>query len=125
MMNEQPELFTEHVVKEAKDFAEFLLKSFNELEGVAITLSWRAPLMNLPTAVIRGRNGALDTCGEATRMMEQLLGNMRYIQNKLDMSLQAPDKFMSERAAVLKTLEQEIEQRRADLDRIQNTGRDS
>ena len=58
-------------------------------------------------------------------MMEQLLGNMRYIQNKLDMSLQATDKFMSERAAVLKTLEQEIEQRRADLDRIQNTGRDS
>ncbi len=111
----QPELFTDLVIAEAKQFTEFVLKSFPELEGVAVTLSWRPPLSNLPTAVIRGRNGALTTPGEVTHMQEQLLAGVRHLQNQLDAGLQAVDKLMAAKAAQLKVLEQEIDRKYATL----------
>lgn len=117
----QPELFTDLVIAEAKQFTEFVLKSFPELEGVAITLSWRPPLTNLPTAVIRGRNGALTTPGEVTHMQEQFLAGVRHLQNQLDTSLQAVDNLMSAKAAQLKTLDTEIERRYATLSGLPDT----
>lgn len=104
----QPELFTDLVITEAKQFTEFVLKSFPELEGVAVTLSWRPPLTNLPTAVIRGRNGALTTPGEVTHMQEQFLAGVRHLQNQLDAALRAVDAHMAERAKTLKQLETKI-----------------
>jgi hypothetical protein len=114
----QPELFTDLVIAEAKQFTEFVLKSFPELEGVAVTLSWRPPLSNLPTAVIRGRNGALTTPGEVTHMQEQFLAGVRHLQNQLDTSLRAVDNLMAAKAAELKHLEQEIVRKHAALSRL-------
>ena len=111
----QPELFTDLVIAEAKQFTEFVLKSFPELEGIAITLSWRPPLTNLPTAVIRGRNGALTTPGEVTHMQEQFLAGLRHLQNQLDTSLRAVDNLMAAKAAELKHLEQEIVRKHSSL----------
>lgn len=104
----QPELFTDLVIGEAKQFTEFVLNSFPELEGVAVTLSWRPPLTNLPTAVIRGRNGALTTPGEVTHMQEQFLAGVRHLQNQLDAALRAVDAHMAQRANTLKQLETKI-----------------
>ena len=120
----QPELFTDLVIAEAKQFTEFVLKSFPELEGVAVTLSWRPPLTNLPTAVIRGRNGALTTPGEVTHMQEQLLAGVRHLQNQLDAGLQAVDKLMAAKAAQLKVLEQEIDRKYATLSGLQGAADD-
>ncbi len=111
----QPELFTDLVIAEAKQFTEFVLKSFPELEGIAVTLSWRPPLSNLPSAVIRGRNGALTTPGEVTHMMEQFLAGVRHLQTQLDTSLRAVDNLMAAKAAELKHLEQEIGRKHASL----------
>jgi len=120
----QPELFTDLVIAEAKQFTEFVLKNFSELEGVAVTLSWRPPLTNLPTAVIRGRNGALTTPGEVTHMQEQLLAGVRHLQNQLEMGLQAVDKLMAAKAAQLKVLEQEIDRKYATLRGLQGSADD-
>ena len=117
----QPELFTDLVIAEAKQFTEFVLKSFPELEGVAVTLSWRPPLTNLPTAVIRGRNGALTTPGEVTHMQEQFLAGVRHLQNQLDTALRAVDNLMAAKAAQLKTLDKEIERRYATLGGLPDT----
>jgi len=117
----QPELFTDLVIVEAKQFTEFVLKSFPELEGVAITLSWRPPLTNLPTAVIRGRNGALTTPGEITHMQEQLLAGVRHLQNQLDAALQSVDKLMAAKASQLKSLDKEIDRRIATLSGLPDT----
>lgn len=119
-----PELFTDLVIGEAKQFTEFVLKSFPELEGVAVTLSWRPPLSNLPTAVIRGRNGALTTPGEVTHMQEQFLAGVRHLQNQLDASLRTVDNLMAAKAEELKHLEQEIVRKHAALSRLQNSGND-
>lgn len=119
--SQQPELFTDLVIAEAKQFTEFVLKSFPELEGVAVTLSWRPPLTNLPTAVIRGRNGALTTPGEVTHMQEQFLAGVRHLQNQLDTSLRAVDNMMAAKAAQLKTLDEEIERRYATLGGLPDT----
>lgn len=117
----QPELFTDLVIAEAKQFTEFVLKSFPELEGVAVTLSWRPPLSNLPTAVIRGRNGALTTPGEVTHMQEQFLAGVRHLQNQLDAALRTVDNLMAAKAAELKHLEQEIVRKHAALGRLPYT----
>lgn len=117
----QPELFTDLVITEAKQFTEFVLKSFPELEGVAVTLSWRPPLTNLPTAVIRGRNGALTTPGEVTHMQEQFLAGVRHLQNQLDAALRAVDNMMAAKASQLKTLDEEIERRYATLGGLSGT----
>lgn len=117
----QPELFTDLVIAEAKQFTEFVLKSFPELEGIAVTLSWRPPLTNLPTAVIRGRNGALTTPGEVTHMQEQFLAGVRHLQNQLDASLRAVDNMMAAKAAQLKLLDEEIERRYATLGGLPDT----
>lgn len=117
----QPELFTDLVIVEAKQFTEFVLKSFPELEGVAVTLSWRPPLTNLPTAVIRGRNGALTTPGEITHMQEQLLAGVRHLQNQLDAALQSVDKLMAAKASQLKSLDKEIDRRIATLSGLPDT----
>ena len=117
----QPELFTDLVIAEAKQFTEFVLKSFPELEGIAVTLSWRPPLTNLPTAVIRGRNGALATPGEVTHMQEQFLAGVRHLQNQLDASLRAVDNMMAAKASQLKTLDEEIERRYATLSGLSGT----
>jgi len=117
----QPELFTELVIAEAKHFTEFVLKGFPELEGVAVTLSWRPPLSNLPTAVIRGRNGALTTPGEVTHMQEQFLAGVRHLQNQLDASLRTVDNLMAAKAAQLKLLDTEIERRYATIRGLPDT----
>lgn len=117
----QPELFTDLVIAEAKQFTEFVLKSFPELEGAAVTLSWRPPLSNLPTAVIRGRNGALTTPGEITHMQEQFLAGVRHLQNQLDTALRAVDAHMEERAKTLKQLETKIATKCATLRGLSGT----
>lgn len=117
-------LFSEAVVEESRIFAEFLLKNFNELEGVAIVMSWRPPLENLPSVLLRGRDGHLVRPGEITRMQEQLLIGSRYLHDKLNEALLDVDSLMASKAATLKQLEQEIEQRRATISGLSHTGND-
>ena len=108
---EQPtQLFTDHVIEEAKVFSEFLLKTFPELEGVAVALSWRPPLSNLPSAVIRGRRGPISSPGEVVHMMEQVLKIIEHLQQQLQVSLRLTDDLMAEKAKTLKYLEEQIEQ---------------
>lgn len=109
--DEQPQqLFTDHIIEEAKVFTDFLLNTFPELEGVAVALSWRPPLSNLPSAVIRGRRGPISSPGEVVHMLEQVLKIIEHLQRQLQTSLQATDALMAERAKILKTLETKIEQ---------------
>ncbi len=91
-------------------FTDFLLNTFPELEGVAVALSWRPPLSNLPSAVIRGRRGPISSPGEVVHMLEQVLKIIEHLQRQLQASLQATDALMAERAKILKTLETKIEQ---------------
>lgn len=109
--DDQPQqLFTDHIIEEAKVFTDFLLNTFPELEGVAVALSWRPPLSNLPSAVIRGRRGPISSPGEVVHMLEQVLKIIEHLQRQLQTSLQATDALMAERAKTLKQLEAQIEQ---------------
>jgi hypothetical protein len=107
--DEQPQqLFTDHIIEEAKVFTDFLLNTFPELEGVAVALSWRPPLSNLPSAVIRGRRGPISSPGEVVHMLEQVLKIIEHLQRQLQTSLQATDALMAERQKILKTLDTKI-----------------
>jgi len=110
-----PPLFSEQLVEEAQSFAAAVIGAFPELEGVAVTFSWRPPLDNLPVSVIKGRSGPLVGSGEVVRMTEQLIKSVNHMYARIERVLQDADSLMAEKARILRELEQQIEQRAAEL----------
>ncbi len=114
--------FYEALTKHGQAFAQFALNEIPELEGIAIVFSYSIQSPDLPYAVVLGHNEALKTPVEIVHMCQQLWKTLNFqIQNGYK-CVQSLDGYMKERADELKSLQEQINAAKAELERIKQTG---
>jgi hypothetical protein len=114
--------FSDDVVARSKQFAADLLTLVPELEGIAIVHSYTIPQDRLPFGVVMGRQGPLNSPASIMHMATQMHGCLKIQLDNSFRVLRNVDGHMGEMQNQLRLLQEQIDAKQNELDRLSGGG---